>query len=499
MFTARPGAEGRATRAAPLLFLAAALLLRAPAFPAAVLDPDEGLYLLQARAWLDGGWPWIAVWDMHPPGAPALLALALVLVPDPVMAARLAGVVAVAATATGLHAIALRLGGGRATGLAAGLMYVAQTTMPGGLATNTEILFAPFVVLAALLLLGEARREAPPRAGIVLAAGLAAGIALWVKQVAALEASALWVTMVVVAWRAGWLRARRVPVLAALFALGAGLPTLGLAAGYWAAGHGATWWQANVAAPLQYAGVAVDAPGLRAGVLGAAPWLAGLLVAGAGCGFRDVAARRAARLLWPWLAASVLAVAAPGKFFDHYFLILLPPLALLAAFGIAATLRHAVMPAYRARGFVVIAALVMAVPVAGMLVPRLASGIGLRGADPVREVARAAEAALRPGEALFVANWHTLTYVLADVPAPTRFAFPLHLSGQAQHLAGVDTAAELERVLALPPGVIVVDPGRWGLIRAEARAAIEAALARDYERAATIRDGPGPVEVWRRR
>jgi hypothetical protein len=54
-------------------------------------------------------------------------------------------------------------------------------------------------------------------------------------------------------------------------------------------------------------------------------------------------------------------------------------------------------------------------------------------------------------------------------------------------------------VLALPPGVIVVDPGRWAPIRAEARAAIEAALARDYLLAATIRDGRGPVEVWRHR
>jgi hypothetical protein len=66
--------------------------------------------------------------------------------------------------------------------------------------------------------------------------------------------------------------------------------------------------------------------------------------------------------------------------------------------------------------------------------------------------------------------------------------------------SGFDRAqAELLRVLALPPGVIVVDPGRWGPIRAEARAAIEAALARDYLLAATIRDGRGPVEVWRHR
>jgi hypothetical protein len=36
-------------------------------------------------------------------------------------------------------------------------------------------------------------------------------------------------------------------------------------------------------------------------------------------------------------------------------------------------------------------------------------------------------------------------------------------------------------------------------LRPDARAAVEAALARDYVLAAMIEDGPGPVEVWRRR
>jgi hypothetical protein len=486
--------RGRAAPIALLGFLGLALLLRAPGFPAAVLDPDEGLYLVQARAWLEGGWPYLAVWDMHPPGAPALLALALALVADPVIALRLAGVVAVAATAGLLHALARRLGAAPGTALAAGLLYVAQSTMPDGLATNTEILFAPFVTLAALLLLAEARREASPRAGVVLAAGFAAGMAVWIKQVAALEASALWLTMIGVAWAKGRMTVPRALGLAVLFALGAGAPTLGLAARYWAVGHGEAWWQANILGPLHYAGLEGNAPGLRRGVLGAVPALAGLALAAA-LAWRDPAAR----LLLPWLAASALAVAAPGKFYDHYFLILAPPLSLLAAFGLAALVRHAVVPALRRRGFAVLVALVMAMPVGGMLLPRLAEGIGLRGADPVRAIAGQAAAALRPGEALFVANWHAVTYVLAGAPPPTRLAFPLHLSGHDTRLAGIDTQAELSRVLALPPGVIVVDPGRWGPIRAEARAAIEAALARDYALAATIQDGPGPVQVWRLR
>jgi len=478
----------------PLAFLALALLLRAPGFRAAVLDPDEGLYLVQAQAWLGGGWPFLAVWDMHPPGAPALLVPALALAGDPIVALRLVGVLAVATTASLLHALARRLGATPGSALGAGLIYTAYSTMPGGLATNTEILFAPFIALAALLLLTEARRAAPPRAGVVFAAGLAAGMAVWIKQVTALEASALWLTMAGCALAGGRIGLWRLLGLAALFALGAGAPSLGVGAGYWAAGHGEIWWHANIRAALHYVGPGEEVTELRRRLIGAVPALGPLALAAI-----PAWGDRAARLLLPWLVGSALAVAAPMKFYDHYMLILAPPLSLLAAFGLATLVRRAVVPGLQARGFAVLVALVMAMPVGGMLLPRLAEGIGLRGEDPVRATARAATTALRPGEALFVANWHAATYVLAGVPPPTPLAFPAHLSGRDTALAGVDTQAELLRVLALPPGVIVVDPGRWGPIRAEARAAIEAALARDYLLAATIRDGRGPVEVWRHR
>ena len=479
---------------APLAFLGLALLLRAPGFRAAVLDPDEGLYLVQAQAWLGGGWPFVAVWDMHPPGAPALLVLALALAGDPVVALRLAGVVAVAATASLLHALARRLGATPGPALGAGLIYTAYSTMPGGLATNTEILFAPFIALVALLLLTEARRAAPPRAGAVFAAGLAAGMAFWIKQVTALEASALWLTMAGCALAGGRIGPWRLLGLAALFALGAGAPSLGVGAGYWAAGHGEAWWYANILAALHYVGPGEELAELRRRLVGAVPALGPLTLATIPA-WRE----RAVRLLLPWLAGSALAVTAPLKFYDHYLLILAPPLSLLAAFGLATLVRRAVVPELQGRGFAALVALVMAMPVAGMLLPRLAEGIGLRGEDPVRATARAAADALRPGDALFVANWHAATYALAGVPPPTRLAFPGHLSGRDTGLAGIDTQAELRRVLALPPGVIVVDPGRWEPIRGEARAAIEAALARDYRLAATIQDGRGPVEVWRLR
>ncbi|WP_270939443.1 hypothetical protein, partial [Falsiroseomonas oryzae] len=168
--------------------------------------------------------------------------------------------------------------------------------------------------------------------------GLAAGVAVWIKQVAAVECAALWLAMIVTA-RAR-LDARRVGVLALAFAAGAGLPTLGMAAGYWASGHLDAWMQANILGVLGYGAVPADGPGFRRGVLGALPHLLWLGLAALGL----LAAPERHRTLWPllaWLGAAVLAVVAPGKFYDHYFLILLPPLCLLAAFGLAALARLA--------------------------------------------------------------------------------------------------------------------------------------------------------------
>jgi 4-amino-4-deoxy-L-arabinose transferase-like glycosyltransferase len=491
-------ALGRAAVAA-LVFLGAALLFRAQGFRSSVLDPDEGLYMVQAASWLRGGWPFIAVWDMHPLGAPAMLAVAKALVPDPVLALRLAGVVAVAATAVGLRAIALTLGAGPVAGLAAGLLYVAHTTVLGGLATNTEILFAPWITLAAFLLLREARREAPPRPAFVFAAGLSVGAALLIKQVAALEASALWLAMVAGAWAAGRLSPARLLLLALVFAAGAGLPTGLVALGYLLAGEFEPWAHGNFWAPLFYGAVADGAPGPREGIALALPHLAFLGFAALGLLLGGREARRAAWPLLAWFAGALASVLAPWKFWDHYFLILFPPLCLLAALGLATAVERWALPVHRGRALGAVAAILVAMPLVGGLSPRIAHGLGLRAADPPRQVAELAADILDPGQALFIANWHPITYVLAGREPPTRFAFPGHLTGLHAGLTGIDADAELARVLDGTPAVIVVSRPRWTQMRPEARAAIEAALAARYEIAGRVEDEGGVVEVWRLR
>jgi amino acid transporter len=47
-----------------LLLVAATAALRATSFVPAVVDTDEGLYMVQAAAWLEGGWPLVAVFTV---------------------------------------------------------------------------------------------------------------------------------------------------------------------------------------------------------------------------------------------------------------------------------------------------------------------------------------------------------------------------------------------------------------------------------------------------
>jgi 4-amino-4-deoxy-L-arabinose transferase-like glycosyltransferase len=483
---------------APLLLLLLPVLLRAIALRASVVDPDEGLYLVQAIAWLKGGWPYLAVWDMHPVGAPALLTAAVALVPGPLLALRLAGMVAVAATALLLMRLLLRLGASRAAGFAAGLLYACHTLVLGGLATNTEILFAPFMVAGATLILAETLSPRAPRPGRVFLGGLCFGGALWVKQVVGLEASALWLTLAGVALAEGRAGIRQVLWLALVFALGCALPTALTAAAYAAMGAFGEWWNSNVTVLLTYAAVEDGSPGLRRGLAAVLGFLLWLLAAAALLALAPRPALRRAALLLPWLGAAAMQAIAPGKYFDHYFLMLLPPLCALAALGLEAAALRAARRGTRAAAVVALAAAIAALPVATVLLPRLGHGFGWRIPDPPAQVAAIARAEVSAGEALYVANWHPVVYALAGLDPPTRFAFPTHLAGLHAPLTGFDQDAELARVLALPPRIIVIAPSRWWLVRPEARATIEAALV-GYDRIAAIPDGEGLVEVWRRR
>lgn len=511
-----PAHVGARPVVAVLALLLLALVLRSPAFLSSVLDPDESLYLLQAREWLRGGWPYVAVWDVHPVGAPALYALAMAVFGETMLGARILGVLSVTLTAWLLRGIVVSAGGGAVAGFAAGAAYIAHSILQGGLATNTEVLFAPLIVGGVALAMAEARRVedrgVPPRTGVVLGMGLLFGLGLWVKQIVAIEASAAFLCLVGLArWR-GALTLPRLLWLAVAFAAACGAPTAATAAAYALRGELDAFVDASILAPLRYRDAStMGAPGPLRGpamaildfawLIAAAAW--GVAMAWRGAGKDGTPQPWATRVLpvaaLLWLGAATVQIVAPGKFYDHYFLMWLPPLCVLAALGLRSLVRRFVRPRRRDVALAGLAALLAAAPVIDLLRPRVEHGFGLRLPDPSRQVAAAIAPHLERGEAIYVANYYGVVYVLSGAAIPTRYAYGDHLAGHFSSMTGIDADAELARVLASAPRFIVVSRGRWNMVRPAAQEAILRALDESYAKMATIQDGPAGVEVWQLR
>jgi 4-amino-4-deoxy-L-arabinose transferase-like glycosyltransferase len=469
------------------------LAIRWASFLPSVIDWDESLYLLQAREWLRGNWPFSGVWDMHPPGAPAAIALAFLIFGESLETVRFLGTFCVIATGYALIALTRVMEGPRSLGYAAALLYAAHSLQLGGLASNTEILFAPLVVSS--LALALASGPLWPR---LIGMGVLIGWALLIKQVVTPEGC---LAYAIFAWPL--LRARRWGMLFATAAAYAALclaPTALVAGIYALRGEFGIWFESTVLAPLQYAAGRIPLEAMFWHISLAAlalRWLLALSLPALLLTRSDPVLRRVTRLALLWLATAALAVAAPGHFFLHYFLLLVPPLALLAATGAYAFIRH--IGAARARlGLAAVVALAAVDMMAVDLTPRLQRGFSMGAPDTPRRMAALMNDELQPGDTIFVPNYQPVVYFLTQARLPTRFPFPVHLTGGFANLAGVDTDAEVARILASKPRFIVLDRTEWFAMRPSAMSMLTEALEEGYELAASFVEVRGTVELWRR-
>jgi hypothetical protein len=271
--------------------------------------------------------------------------------------------------------------------------------------------------------------------GRPFAAGLATGIALWAhaKGVFVLAAAALFLP--VAAW----------PLLLA----GCAVPVVVLIGGLWALGglggfREQVWQWGSL-----YAGDPYVAAPLAEGVRRTLNWLgfAAALVTGAAVALRREGWRLGAWRFGMWTLLMLASVAVGWRFFPRYYFALVPPLALLAARGLAAgRMRYALLL---------------------LLIPALRFGPGyVRTAldQPTQDLAlladvRQAARAIPPGETLFVWGYRPELSVLTRAPlgAPYLESQPLTGVFADRHLTSsqpsdtANTAGHLARLAASKP------------------------------------------------
>lgn len=482
------------------------LFLRLPALPQAVIDWDESVYLLMARSMLQGHVPYTAVWDHKPPGLYALFALAQLLFGQSILAIRILALAVVTVSCWLLLLYGRRALGSWAIGALAALFYAVFSLQNGGLATNSEILLAPFTIGAFLLLSVRGGVPAaiwPGRVVSFLVIGLLLGVAIQIKAVAAAELLALLALVGVTPWTSRRLgqpaRGRAALAAAGLVTGGALLPLLAVAAYFAVSGHFSDYYYANVTANLIYARSAqfswtALSQALVAQARGGLLLWTGAAAAGA---LAWLVRRRHTRItldlaaLGVWLAFVLVAVLASQRIYWHYFLQALPPLSLLAAAGIvhAARLDSALSRARQALLIAMVLALGLAAPLAGAVRRSLDEAAALLQRTPRVDVSVYTAAYLRermaPDDYLYVADAGPILYYLTGARIPTKYVLPAFLNRpEVAAMTGADPLAELERIMALRPRYVVLveeylhDPAFL--------AALQVHLARDYVLEQTI-------------
>ncbi|MGX7894845.1 ArnT family glycosyltransferase [Tsuneonella sp. HG222] len=475
----------RADWIAAFVLLLVTLLTRGFWFGDPVADFDDQLYSFVGWRMTQGDLPYVDVWDRKPFGLFAIFALAHGLFgPGPLAYQGLAALAALGG-AWLVYLLARDLVD-RGSATVAGSLYLMLMAAYGSYSGQSEIFHVPLMLAMLWLVRDPARPDAAHRAVLAMALG---GLALQVKytvlpQCLFLGGYALWCQ-----WRRG-AGLPRVARLAAVFALAGIAPTTLVAAFYAAQGHFDAFWFANFVSFFER----TPSPHGRfqpAHIVGVAP-LAMLIVPGLYAAFRlkSLASWRRYGLYCGWALAALGTVLLPATVYLYYYGALVPAAILIALPLIDRTAPGRWLPA--------------AALLAGCLyILNFADRIPHSNAE--RRAVATLSATIEPlvgakRDCLYLFDGPTVLYRTTGTCLPTKFVYPDHLNNALERKSlGTDQVAELARVLATRPAVIVTADKPMTLQRAENTAQIAAATARDYVPLMTTGLHHREVTAWVRR
>jgi len=429
-----------------LLFSAVAVALRLHDFGNPVIHVDEQYYLLVGDRMLHGAVPYVDFWDRKPPGLFLLFAAMRLLPGDGILAYQLTATLFAALTAGMIALSARRLGARTVGAAAAGCAYLLWLGFLSGRGGQSPVFYNLFMAAAGWLTLRlPALAAARDKRAIALqgaAACLLAGLAIQTKYTPAVEGAFFGLAHCWYLHRAG----ARLPLLgaaAALWALLGLAPTLAAIGWYHAQGPAvfASFWFSNFASVALRRGY--PAAKIAGRLAGTTAQLSPFLVAAALSWRWQPAARRAELgVALGWLVAALIGFAMIGAFFDHYALPLLVPFAIVAAPALG-----------RCRRLLAASAAAAAILFA----------VHWETEPDDRATAQAAArivAAHADQGCPYVFAGDSVLYLLGHACVPTAYAFPSTLAYAAEQGAtGIDEAAEVRRIMAArPPVVVTMDP-----------------------------------------
>jgi hypothetical protein len=427
-----------------LLLLALTVMIRASTFGQPLLHTDETFYLLVGDRWLhEGLWPYTDIWDRKPVGLFLIYAAIRELGGEGYLQYQLVACACVAGTAWLLSRFATRLADVRSGWLAA-ILYICWLPLYGGYGGQAPVFYNLMVIGAASLLLTLVIEQGPEptdRKRHFFAGALAMllmGGAMQIKTSAVFEGLLFGCALV---WQIRRLDAGALIISAVGWIGIALLPTVMVAATYWARGDFDAYFFASVTSILARGGGFTASAGHRLAVLLgiAAPLLMATTFV-----FRTNMTL-GAKFLIGWTGVALAAILVFGTYYLHYGLALLPPLSLAAALGISKT-----DISWRWIGSVMAALIVASTLHLGWKVMQ-------RGTRTELDAVLAFLSPKSAGCPYFTGDSGPSLYLISGACLPSRFILSGHLfeSHEAQAV-GINQRRELERIIAARPPLITL-------------------------------------------
>ncbi len=168
-----------------LAFLLLSFFLRFWTLFVSVLDKDESIYILGADSLLNSNLPYIEIWDNKPPGIFILFSLTMLILGNSIVSIRILSIITTTFTSYFLYRIGATIDAkqGEKIGLLSGSLYAIFSLHNDGAAANAEILFAPFVT-GAFLLLFQDRKLSNIKVFLI---GLILGIGMQIKYLVIMD------------------------------------------------------------------------------------------------------------------------------------------------------------------------------------------------------------------------------------------------------------------------------------------------------------------------
>lgn len=500
-----------------LVFLLLSFFLRFWTLFVSVLDKDESIYILGADSLLNGNLPYIEIWDNKPPGIFILFSLTMLILGKSIVSIRILSIIATTFTSYFLYSIGATIDkkqGGK-IGLLAGGLYAIFSLHNDGAAANAEILFAPLVT-GAFLLLFQNRKPSNIKVFLI---GLILGIGMQIKYLVVMDVLGLIVlgSLFKKEEEAESKKENRKPqnkvqtieifknVSFSLFKfyiiLGVGLilPAVIIAVIYQFSGYFDEYVYATLTANSKYVAMLNFSwsdllSRFRKQALGnillwlCLFWSPVYLFVFARGKFKQ---ERNLIYLFLWFSCAFFAVLLSKRFYNHYFLQLLPPLCLISGYVIIKSVH---LPQQKSRdhnldeevrkpektvminpqkfsiGFPsalpnILLFLILIYPFAQAGYNKLSKNLEFIHYRYIKKIdtwddrealiSKYLRQRIRSTDYIYVVNYEPIIYYLVPTKIPTKYAFSSHLTAMSQILP-TDALQELDKIIAKNPHYILL-------------------------------------------